>query len=774
MAQWQRRMLATFVALILLVTLSVPALAVTEPQPPTVQEPVHSVVNGIDLSTVKVNLTEEQAIQKALATFPIPNDLGKPTVHLWSDSGKFSQGPTWNLTWEKDPRLGGTRLTYSVGINAESGEFVSYSAYSYDPYGLPPVINYTRDEAQQLADEWFTKLVPADKKAQPQPTLEYGGTDLSYTWIRVENGVPFPDNQITIAINPSDGTLSSFYRNWDEKIVFPAVDAVISVDDARKAYDQLAGAELIYQRFYTPAGRSEVKLVYRSKAQNASVDAVTGQMVDYNGRPWTGDGNPIDLSTSDVKLVALEKQLTREEALALARQYLGEDAKVEPSYSSYNAPGETTGKYVDEGLHVSTWTFSWDIQGKEANQYRYLSATVDVDHGVLMNFNCYDGYVTDEELRDKTPVSEEVARTTAIEFLKQTRPDLLNHLSFTDRSVVETYPGWPEDRPKPIQREYYFNFQRIVDVNGRRIRFDADNVSVSVDCFTGKVRSFYVNWSEPEFPGLDDGILTPEQAMEAFHRETPLQLTYTRSYIPYSEGEIKVQLVYRPYNLYNGNLIDPFTGHLLDYSGRDVTELKRGAEDIADHAARREIELMINRGVFEVKDGKFGPEVVMTRGDLAKALVLAFNQGYLVTEFKRMAAMGMGGGAAPAPSYADVYYDNGYYGYVEAAVRAGILVPKIAGEKLNPDELVTHEELALLTARAMGYSSVINMKTSISNGFTDADKIGTDYRNAVGLLAGLEILSNEGEFKPQDQVTRAYAAQVLAQAVQKSQRRYYY
>ncbi len=770
----QHPMLAAVLALILMVTLSSPALAATQPTPAPAAEPVHSVVNALDPATVALTMTEEQAIQKAHATFDIPESLGKPSVNLWSDSGKSGQGPTWNLNWEMDPRLGGTRVSYSVGIHAQSGEIVSYNLYQYDPSGKPQATNLTRDEAQVIADAWYAKLVPSTKTTEPQTNQAYMNNDFSFSWMRIESGIPFPDNSINITINPADGTLSSFYRSWDENVTFPKADKVVTVESAQAAYDKVGGVELVYQRIYTPAGRSEVKLVYVSKAQNTSIDALTGQVVDYNGQPWPGEGKPIDLGRSDVDLVKLEKPLTRDEALALARQYLGEDAKGDPSYDSYSSPGQPAGKFADEGLRVSVWNFSWDIQGKEANQNRYLSAMVDLEHGVLMSFNCYDGYVTDEQLRAQTPMSEEAARTAAIEYVKRVRPDLLNHLSITDRSVEEKYPYWPADRPAPIQREYYFSFRRMISgADGSRIRFDADSVSVSIDRFSGQVRNFYVNWSSPEFPTLETVKLTPAQALEAFHLETPLKLTYFRSYTPYSDGQPQVQLVYRPYNIYNGNLIDPTTGHLLDYSGKDVTELERGAEDIAEHPAKREIQQMIDRGIFEVKDGKFEPAKTMTRGDLAKALVIAFNQGYMVPEFNRMAAMGKGGGA-PAPSYADVNYDNGYYGYVEAAVRAGILMPKVAGEKLNPDELVTNEEFALLTARAMGYATVINMKSTISNDFTDAAKIGTDYTNAVGLLAGLEVLSNEGEFGPQSQVTRADAAKVLSSATRKALGRYYY
>ncbi len=765
MTHKQNPKLAVLVALILVFSLSAPALAA----PTAVAEPVHSVVNLVDPATVELAITQEMAIEKAVATFKIPDDLGKPNINLWSDSGKYGQGPTWNLNWESDPRLGGTRVSYSVGIHAQSGEIVSYSAYQYDPSGKQPTVNLTRDEAQKNAEDWYTKLMSGDKKAEPQSNQPYASNDLSFTWIRLENGIPFPDNTINITINPSDGTLSNFYRSWDDKLTFPKAEGVVAAADAQAAHDKVGGAELVYQRFYTPAGRSEIRLAYVNKAQNAYVNALTGQVVDYNGQPWTGVGNPIDLGKSDVELMKLEKPMTREQALALARQYLGEDAKVEPSYASYSAPGQPAGKFADDGLRVSTWNFSWDIQGKEANQSRYLSTTVDLDHGVLMGFNCYDGYVTDEQLRERTSISEEAARNTAIGFLKKIRPDLINHLSVTDRSVLEQYPSWPEGRPAPIQREYYFNFHRIV--NG--LRFDGDSLSVSVDRFSGQVRNLYVNWTDTEFPKPEEAKLTTMGAMAAFLIESPLKLTYSRSYAPYSDGEQQVHLVYRPYNAYGGSLIDPVTGHLLDYSGRDLTELTRGAEDIAEHPAKREIQLMINRGVFGVKDGKFGPDATMTRGDVAKALVIAFNQGYMVPQFARMAAGGMGG-AAPAPSYADVSYDNGYFGYVEAAVRAGILMPKIASEKLNPDELVTNEELALLTARAMGYATVISMKNTISNGFTDAVKIGADYGNAVGLLAGLEVLTNQGEFKPQDHVTRADVAKVLALATQKAQGRYYY
>ncbi|MGE5653948.1 MAG: YcdB/YcdC domain-containing protein, partial [Bacillota bacterium] len=534
MSHRQRQMLAAVFALVLTVTLTTPVLATPEPAMPAKQEPAHAVVNPSDPAAAQLKVTEKVAIEKALQTFAIPNDLGKPNVNLWTDSGKYGQGPTWNLSWERDPRLGGTRISYSVGINAQSGEIVSYSVYQSDPNGQQPKIKYTRDEAQKFADEWYAKLIPIDKTTEPQNNPQYANSDLNYTWVRVENGVPFPDNVISININPSDGSLSNFYRNWDENLTFPAVQGVVSAETAQAAYTKTGSPELIYQRFHTPAGRSQVKLVYVSKAQNANIDALTGQLVDYNGEAWIGNGSPIDLGKSDAKLVKLEKQMTREEALALARQYLGEDAKAEPTYTSYHAPGQPADKYGDESIRYSAWAFNWDIQGKEANQNRYLSATVDIDHGVLMNFNSYDGYVADEQLRAKTPVAEQAARATAIEFVKRVRPDLINELLITDRAVTEKYRDWPADRPTPIQREYYFNFRRMV--NG--LRFDSDNLSVSVDRFSGQVRNFYRNWDENlTFPPVQ-GVVSAETSQAAYTKKGSPELIYQRFHTPAGRSHV--------------------------------------------------------------------------------------------------------------------------------------------------------------------------------------------------------------------------------------------
>lgn len=162
---------------------------------------------------------------------------------------------------------------------------------------------FTWDEAYAKAIDLIAKYFPdkikdirTDQKYIKQYEY-YNGKKMpertySFSFQRIVNGIPYENNGIFITFNFITGTINYLNCNWDENVEFPAAQGALSKDDAKQAYFNLFGPELIYLSVNSSKDESkpenEIKLVYRLKSDDPyfiqpSIDAFTGKFVDFTG-----------------------------------------------------------------------------------------------------------------------------------------------------------------------------------------------------------------------------------------------------------------------------------------------------------------------------------------------------------------------------------------------------------------------------------------------------------------------------------------------------------
>ena len=175
----------------------------------------------------------------------------------------------------------------SVTLDAKLGTLISVSSYrGYD--SDKPTVNYTRNQAQTIAQAFagkmestkLTSTVLADSdNATPDSEL----TEQQFVFQRTANGIPFPQNAITVSVDTMTGTIASYQVSWEDDMQFSSADHLISSDKAADLYTKAVGAVLSY---VTVSGAKDnaLTLAYVFTPDSAvwGVDAASGDLLKDN------------------------------------------------------------------------------------------------------------------------------------------------------------------------------------------------------------------------------------------------------------------------------------------------------------------------------------------------------------------------------------------------------------------------------------------------------------------------------------------------------------
>lgn len=218
-----------------------------------------------------------------------------------------------------------------------------------------------------MAYELLKKINPEEfKQVKYEDNSSYSSylgrirPDYNFTYIREANGLSYPGNSITVGINGTDGSVSSYHLNWKNDTKLPAADGLISKEKALEIFKDKTAMELCYipmrSNITRYMGTSEVKLVYfPSMESGLTVDAQTGELSSekaeeiINGlvKEFFGEGFKVEnLNFSESNMYRLDKNL---------KTWTAEIMEDKPE--SYEGKGNitidsTTGKVINIGRYM--------------------------------------------------------------------------------------------------------------------------------------------------------------------------------------------------------------------------------------------------------------------------------------------------------------------------------------------------------------------------------------------------------------------------------------
>lgn len=167
--------------------------------------------------------------------------------------------------------------------------------------------------------------------------------------------------------------------------------------------------------------------------------------------------------------------------------------------------------------------------------------------------------------------------------------------------------------------------------------------------------------------------------------------------------------------------------------------------DINDHWAQKYALALAKNGIINgYDDGTFRPDNKVTRAELAKIIVGAFNVK-----------------SAGTSDFADVTPGAWYVPYIDAASSSGIVTGY--NGNFNPDSAVTRQDAAIMLYRAISLTHKLGIGYTF---FADETSIASYAAEMVSALAEIGIITgNESnEFMPENNLTRAEASALISRA----------
>lgn len=186
----------------------------------------------------------------------------------------------------------GMTVSGSFTINAETGELLSY--YNYAPDDGTSSLDSAA--AAKTAADAVKKL--AGSKASKFGTLEQKYTNtvgekgsertvsISYSANRVENGINCRSEGVSVEVG-SNGYVTSYNLNYNEKVSYPKPTGIISKSEAYKKFFDQVNFELKYRCAYRTSDKKVVTALVYAADSDLLIDAFTGKRTDYNGRTVT-------------------------------------------------------------------------------------------------------------------------------------------------------------------------------------------------------------------------------------------------------------------------------------------------------------------------------------------------------------------------------------------------------------------------------------------------------------------------------------------------------
>lgn len=526
------------------------------------------------LATQQTETSARENMQKILESV-------KQRVEIPSECSEFSSRTeeqygekVYNFTWnEKDGNK-------SVNISCTAdGVIINYSINGFksdDKNNTPNLPKISESDAKKTAENFLKQInpdFPYEIKIDESNGSIFGNGYTFYIKTYV-NGVLFTNGNGSVNIDGTDGYVMGFDLGYIQAD-FPSINNAISVDEAKKAYSDKLGLELVYCTYIDEDGNTVAYPVYTQEySYDKYINALTGDVVDVtNYRYFTG--NKFESAKGDTA----DSGLTEQEIKELD-----------------NIDGLISRTALENKL--------------KSNKLLSIPKNINTDN-ISLYKNYDDEYTYAVSMsNDKCNIYTSVdAKTGEIKYYSRWGEDD-SEVKNNDDSALKTLAG---DKAK--EYKYDENSHLYVRyVNGIKVIGDYVNVTTN----NGVLTDFSMNYTDTEFPSIENAM-SKEDAEKILFDAKDYSIVYMQNYTDNTRDIIPV------YTIDTEN-INPFTGKFVDYQNKEITEnasSKLEYSDIDGHYAEKYIKELAYYGIgFE--GGEFKPNEKITQKDFL-ALLMSIN-----------------------------------------------------------------------------------------------------------------------------------------------------
>ncbi len=726
----------------------------------------------------------EEVIKKVRPLIDVPEEFEE---FSWDfNDGSYYSLPSWNLSWTDGE-------TGEVFVRCDSeGRITSFSRYNYNkPYGanlpqnapdafLDTALAFIKKTAPYIAD---TQLV-----ADALPITSLFSNTYTYRFTRYENGIPVPDNTVSVTVNHNTGEVESFGTSFANGIEFNSEKPAITPEKAKEILSENQKMVLSYRlksEYDEETGKLKSRnafLVYTPEKSYISVDAYTGKVYterntwfvnEKGGGMGSSSNNKLMMdsavteeSASAVKDAGYRYQLTEKELeqLGVLDSLISKDeaiaviTKNDALYIDKNATAVSAtlnkdygdekpiilksedGSEKEEEQYV--WNITFTAPSSESSKYSYsrMYAVVDANDGTLISYSATlpdHWYYTENKLEiPKLNYSFEQAQKIAESFLEDLQPEKFESSRLTDsweHSPIK-YVLTEDGKSNPVYGVKTFRFTRV----NEGIDFTYNNLSCDVDLVSGKITQYSYSWYDDIEFESPKNVISDKEALNALYSYDGFGINY----------EVNSDYTYNKY------LLDVNKGEYIDYNELYETNT-------------------YSRAVYSA----YAPGTTVIR---AADGVMIYYSG---EEYKKTSAY--------------VYSDIQGHWAEETIKRFSYAGIGFEGEKFMPDSTLTGDELTQLFQQArlyaysdsftlgegnvtradavkyiitaLGYYEIALLRDVFITDFADNTDLLAEDVGFIAIAKGFKIVDGDGNtFRPYDKLTRAEALELIKKVIDSS------
>ncbi len=698
-------------------------------------------------------------------------------ANAYLNNNIISDKSLWNVNWSLQREK--ENININTIIDASNDNLISMSKYNYGKESSEiPSISYS--EAKEIALNKMKEICKnkASEVITSNDNLTLNGNYGEYTFnfVRVNQEVPYEQNNIFFAIDGYSGEVKRFNINWDEDAQFPKVDKAIPVSKAENLFVDSIDFNLVYNkyknkyRFQDEENLKNIKLVYDILLNNGVYIEATSGKAFFQYENKENEKKEIDLTEKEMEEILnkykefkeLDENLTQSDvekiALEFIKDNIGEEFILQNAYFDSNDREKEKIWYLDYSKEESyDEKTSIDItkQNKDDNEEKkeeYVKITnvgilIDSVTGQIKSMNQYSHirnsngmrYYNDEDEFEATVTWEEGYKK-AIEIIGEYYGDKVKKLDFhVEKQIYTDREGKPTR-----ERRYYYTFNRVE--NG--IPFNENSIRVCIDAKDGSITNFDKYWYK------DGEFVSPEKKLS----EKAIEKKFRDKYEPqlkFINKDNKINLVYEikgNEEIYAFKDFDAFDGDILNYNGEEIIEdTEAFFKEIENSKVKKELEILAYSGLLDIRDFKLDKEV--TNKEVIKLIVDAYGYRPYVVEDNREYNMLKADSKEMEKNHisddeGNETPQNGYdltdKDYIEMAKFYGIIDGEITEEILN--EKVDRVDLAKVMIKFTGYEDIAKISDIFKVNAKDEEEIEEEMKGYVALSLGFNILETENGY----------------------------
>ncbi|MBD5118258.1 MAG: S-layer homology domain-containing protein [Clostridiales bacterium] len=701
--------------------------------------------------------SSDSAARLAAVTKKVKNALALDTERYKEFGGQLTEGelaPTWRLSWSGED--GSLEIAAS-----ESGSIISYYRYDNDetwdsaPLSLPKSDPAEAKDAaaaflkQVLGSGETVDLEAADKTNSLRQTRYY------FRGTLLLNGCPSPLS-FSLSVRASDYAVVQFRRDSLETGYIGTVPAANFHMTQSSAEPLLRDTLSLRLEYVIDEGQKTAVLRYLPNSiHNFYVDDASGKLVDLTklyeelgqddkltsavadaaapspaGAESNGGLTQAEQLGADKLKGTLGKEALDQKAKAISQLGLG-------SYTLASVSYQEDELVKDAPVIIARLSYAKRVD--ESTLYRWV--TLNAKTGELIAV--HSSRLWDENETKK--VDENTARKTAEAFLTAQQKERF--------SLCAPYTGDPASQ-RENGRYGVWSFQYARQENG--YFFPTDQFVIEIDAIDGSVSSYSQSWTEDVRFDSPDGIISAEQAVNAYFKTFQITKGYVAvpqkldlsdpDYAPLAEmgyralNSLKLGWQLTALDKYVTG-IDAKTGQPVSQAAEESNPLQYS--DLAGSQAKNAAEKLAEYGIGYA-GGKFRPDQKLTQLDFV--ILLASTQGLLIDP------------------------DNLADGNADRAYRTAYNIGALQRADRDDSRILSRIDVIKILLDAGGYGTAAQLRGIYRTDFSDQADIPDSLLGYAALAQALKVAQGDsaGRLNPNRSATREDAAILLLAFMQRN------